>query len=86
MARKSTIKETLINSYTENTDYILKNIRKGNNGRPSHDIIISFDCMKKLCMTSRSKNGDTLRTYFINLEKCINTYSNNLFIILKKHT
>jgi superfamily II DNA or RNA helicase len=45
MARKSTIKETLINSYTENTDYILKNIRKGNNGRPSHDIIISFDCM-----------------------------------------
>ena len=72
--RKSTIKETLVKSYTKNVDYTEKNNKLDSAGRPSAIIMLTPDCMKRLCMVSRTKKAEDVRSYFIELEKHINQY------------
>lgn len=72
--RKSTIKETLVKSYTKNVDYTEKNNKLDSAGRPSAKIMLTPDCMKRLCMVSRTKKAEDVRSYFIELEKHINQY------------
>lgn len=73
-AKKGTIKDTLKNSYTKNIDYTETIIRNGVNGRPSEKIMLTPDCMKRLCMVSRTKKAEDVRSYFIELEKHIDQY------------
>jgi phage anti-repressor protein len=73
-ARKSTIKETLVKSYTKNIDYTETITKKGSNGRPSAKVMLTPDCMKRLCMVSRTKKAEDVRSYFIELEKHIDQY------------
>ena len=72
--RKSTIKETLVKSYTKNIDYTEKIIKNTTAGRPSYSVMLTPDCMKRLCMVSRTKKAEDVRSYFIELEKHINQY------------
>ena len=73
-ALKGSLKETLVKSYTKDIDYkIIKN-NQGKNGRPSDIIMLTPDCMNRLCMVSRTKKAEEVRTYFIELEKHINQY------------
>lgn len=74
-ARKSTIKNTLINSYTKNIDYkTKKGVSTG--GRPKEIILLTPDCFKRLTMMSRTKKAEEVRSYFIQLEKHIDKYKN----------
>jgi superfamily II DNA or RNA helicase/phage anti-repressor protein/predicted GIY-YIG superfamily endonuclease len=73
-AKKATIKDTLKNSYTKNIDYSETIIRNGVNGRPSSSVMLTPDCMKRLCMVSRTKKAEDVRSYFIELEKHIDQY------------
>lgn len=80
--RKSTIKETLMKSYTKNIDYKIISNNQGKNGRPSETIMLTPDCMKRLCMVSRTKKAEEVRSYFIDLEKHINQYKD---VIIEKY-
>lgn len=76
---KSNIKDTLKQSYTLNVDYSIVKQKNTNAGRPNEIIMLTPDCMKRLCMLSRTKNAEEVRTYFIELEKHIDKYKNIIF-------
>lgn len=80
---KAHLKETLIRSYTKNLDY---KISKGNStgGRPSEIILLIPDCFKRLCMLSKTKKAEEVRTYFLQLEKHIDKYKNYIVEALEK--
>ena len=69
-------------SYTKNIDYKIISNNQGKNGRPSETIMITPDCMKRLCMVSRTKKAEDVRSYFIDLEKHINQYKD---VIIEKY-
>jgi hypothetical protein len=48
-ATKGSIKETLKTTYTKNIDYTETINKTGANGRPSAKVILTPDCMKRLC-------------------------------------
>ena len=80
-ARKSTIKDTLVKSYTKNIDYTEKIVKNTTAGRPSFKVMLTPDCMKRLCMVSKTKKAEEVRSYFIELEKHINQYKD---VIIEK--
>ena len=81
--RKSTIKSTLINSYTKNIDYKIKK-GESSGGRPKEIIILTPDCFKRLTMLSRTKKAEEVRSYFIQLEKHIDKYKDYIIEGLDK--
>jgi len=78
-AIKNSLKETLTKSYTKDVDYTIEKSSEKTNGRPREIIMLTPDCMKRLCMLSRTKKAEEVRTYFIKLEKHIDQYKNELF-------
>ena len=78
-AIKNSLKETLIKSYTKDIDYIVSKSDEKTNGRPRELILLTPDCMKRLCMLSRTKKAEEVRTYFLDLEKHIDKYKNVKF-------
>ena len=83
-SKKGTLKETLVNSYNKNIDYI---ITKQNNGKISKSnkkiILLTPDCFKRLCLLSKTKKAEEVRTYFLELEKLINNYKNYIIEALQ---
>jgi phage anti-repressor protein len=72
---KGDMNKTLTNSYVKNVDYkILKG--KSTGGRPSDIILLTPDCFKRLCMLSRTKKAEEVRTYFLEIEKHLDKYKN----------
>ena len=63
---KGRIKETLTRSYIENIDYKISK-DKSTGGRPSENILITPDCFKRLCMSSKTAKAEEVRTYFIEI-------------------
>ena len=82
-SRKSDLKETLTNTYTKNLDY---KIKKGEStgGRPSEIILLTPNCFKRLCMLSKTKKAEEVRTYFLELEKHIDKYKDHIIEALNK--
>jgi hypothetical protein len=84
-SKKGTIKDTLLNSYNLNIDYKISKekvnfkISKSN----KEIILLTPDCFKRLCLLSKTKKGEEVRTYFIELEKLINNYKNYIINGLK---
>lgn len=80
-ATKKSLTETLKLSYTENVDYqrvrptdrYYKTSAKVNN---FVEYLLTPDCFKRLCMMSRSKNAEMVRTYFLAVEKAFYQYRN----------
>lgn len=83
-AEKKHLKETLTNSYIKNIDYTVSKKDINTGGRKSELILLTPDCMKRLCMASRTKKAEEVRTYFIELEKHINKYKNYIIDGLSK--
>lgn len=81
-AIKGSIKETLTKSYTKDIDYKVSRIKEGKNGRPMEIVMLTPDCMKRICMVSRTKKAEEVRTYFIELEKHIDRYKD---VIIEKY-
>jgi phage anti-repressor protein len=81
--RKSDLKSTLVNTYVKKIDYTVEK-GKSTGGRPSEIIKLSFDCFRRLCMLSKTKKAEEVRTYFIEIEKHLNKYKDHLIDILNK--
>ena len=80
---KAHLKETLSKTYTKNFDYKITK-QKIERGRPSESIKLTPNCFKRLCMLSRTKKAEEVRTYFIELEKHIDKYKNFIIDALNK--
>ena len=75
---KKNLKRTLVNTYIEKADYIIK-LEEPGKGRPSETVLLTPDCFKRLCMLSRTEKAEEVRTYFLQLENHIDKYKD--FII-----
>lgn len=83
---KNGFKKTLIRTYIKNIDYIInKNNNKniGSGGHNKENILLTPDCFKRLCMLSKTKKAEEIRTYFLELEKLIHNYKNCATIFVK---
>lgn len=83
-SRKETLKNTLTNSYIKDVDYKIYIKSKKIKGRPSELILLTPECFKRLCMSSKTKKAEEVRTYFIELEKHIDKYKNYIIEALNK--
>jgi phage anti-repressor protein len=77
LSKKYHLKDTLKSTYTQDIDYIVKT-EKSTGGRPNEKILLTGDCFKRLCMLSRTKKAEDVRSYFIDLEKHIDKYKNHI--------
>ncbi len=59
--RKDNLKKTLIASYIKNIDYKIQKIKSTSVGKPKEEILITIDCCKRLCLSSRTKKADEIR-------------------------
>ena len=82
--RKDNLKKTLERTYVRDIDYNIKLIKSNKKGRPHEEIIITPECMKRLCMSSASEKGEQVRTYFIQLESLIDKYKQTIIDDLNK--
>jgi phage anti-repressor protein len=82
--RKDSLKRSLIDSYIKNIDYKIKKIKSTTAGKPKEEILITSDCCKRLCMMSRTKKAEEVRTYFIEIEKLMNKYKNYIIEALNE--
>jgi phage anti-repressor protein len=82
--RKDNLKKTLIESYIKNVDYKIKKIKSNTPGKPKEEILITSNCCKRLCMMSKTKKAEEVRTYFIEIEKLMNKYKNYIIDALNK--
>lgn len=73
---KNKAKKTLIISYRKNIDYIITKIpkKKGSGGHNAEKILLTVRCFKKFCQLTRSKHGNDVRDYFIDVEETLNKY------------
>ena len=82
--RKRKLKETLTKSYNKNIDYIIKTENDGKISKSNKEIILlTPDCFKRLCLLSKTKKAENVRTYYLELEKLINNYKNYIIEGLK---
>lgn len=74
---KFTLLKTLHESYTKGSDYSEESKPKPS----SHNhkkVMITPDCMKRLCMRSRSTRAESVRSYFIEIENFLFQYNNQI--------
>jgi phage anti-repressor protein/predicted GIY-YIG superfamily endonuclease len=69
-------KNTLTKSYKKNIDYKILKIKKqhGSGGHNKEKIYITVNCFKKICQLTKSKMGNQVRDYFIQVESLLNKY------------
>lgn len=73
--KKNKLKTTLQKSYILNRHYILKNGKTHPHGGPVNiDIYITTRTFKKLCILTKTKKGEEVRDYFLDLEDLISEY------------
>lgn len=81
---KGEIKETLLRTYIENTDYtIKKETAIGKVGKPKEIILVTPKCFKLMAMQSRSKKASTVREYYYELEQVLDQYKEYIIQGLK---
>jgi phage anti-repressor protein len=69
--KKSNLKKKLTDDFIENIDY---NIERKSGATHVEIIKITPDCFKHLCMMSQTKKAKEVRLYFLNIEKIIRQY------------
>jgi phage anti-repressor protein len=75
---RGNIKKTLSETYREKIDYKISNNKSINAGRPRETIYLTPDCFKRICMLTKSSKGEEVRSYYIQLEKHIDKYKDNI--------
>ena len=79
-SKKGNLKDTLVNSYHEDIDYVTMQLPPSKQGgRPSIRVLLTTDCFKRLCLLSRTSKAEQVRSYYIQLEELVDKYKN--FII-----
>jgi phage anti-repressor protein/predicted GIY-YIG superfamily endonuclease len=78
--RKDNLFQTLKATYKKDIDYIIVNAKKPNpskyGGNNYKKILLTPDCFKRLCMLSKSKKAEDVRSYYIELESLLFRYYN----------
>ena len=49
---------------------------KGKGGQNTEKILLTIRCFKKFCQLTRSKHGNNIREYFLDIEYILNKYKN----------
>jgi phage anti-repressor protein len=75
---RGNIKKTLTESYRKNIDYKITENKSTTAGRPSEKIMLTPDCFKRICMLTKSSKGEEVRSYYIQLEKHIDKFKDNI--------
>jgi phage anti-repressor protein len=84
-SEKGKLKKTLVKTYTQNIDWIIKKEKEGKISKSNKEIILlTPDCFKRLCLLSKTKKAEEIRTYYLELEKLINNYKNYIIEGLQK--
>ena len=80
--RKDNLKVLLVSNFIEDQDYIILEKPKGkgrgigsNNVKP---VYLTYTCAKLLCMISRSEKAALIRNYYIDLEKLLIKYKEEI--------
>ena len=80
--QKSHLKRLLDDHFEEDEDFIIeeKNIGKGKGrgGNNRKKIMLTYTCAKLLCMLSKTKKADAIRRFYVELEKLIILYKDNI--------
>jgi superfamily II DNA or RNA helicase/phage anti-repressor protein len=83
--KKAKIKETLINTYNKNIDYKISKEKEGKISKSNKEIILlTLDCFKRLCISSKTKKSEEVRNYYIELETLLNNYKDYVIDGLKE--
>ena len=84
--QKHSAKDTLVKSYKKGIDYeITKVIKlKGTGGQKKEIIKITTYCFKKICQLTKSKRGNEVREYFIQVESLLNKYKDYIIEGMKE--
>ena len=82
-SRKDVLKETLLNSYHINFDFIILlrdklEKKSGSGGHNKEFILLTSDCFKRLCMLSKAKKAEKVRDYYIRLEELVDKYKDTI--------
>jgi phage anti-repressor protein len=78
--RKDHIKRLLQTNFSQDQDYIenkTKNL-KGTGKNNIKIVLLTYTCAKLLCMISKSDKASIIRNYYIELEKLLITYKDNI--------
>jgi predicted GIY-YIG superfamily endonuclease len=79
--RKDNLYITVRQSYKRDFDYIERPypaVPKRHGGQLKKQVLLTPDCFKRLCMRSRSRKAEDVRTYFISLEALVFKYRTQL--------
>lgn len=78
--RKDHLKTLLKSNFIFNRDYIeeKENGKKGRGINNTIHVLLTYNCSKLLCMISKSEKASLIRNYYIDLEKLIITYKDNI--------
>lgn len=86
--KKGNLKQKLIADFVENIDYNIEKRKiphKGKSGATHVEIIkITPDCFKHLCMMSQTQKAKEVRLYFLNIEKIVRKYHQEIQNKIKK--
>jgi len=84
--RKEDLKRLLVSNFIKNIDYIEHKISgfKGTGVNNRINILLTYTCAKLLCMISKSEKAAIIRNFYIELEKLIITYKDNIVNDLNK--
>jgi phage anti-repressor protein len=80
--QKSHLKRLLEDNFEENEDYIIEKkttgTGKGIGGNNRKRVMLTYVCSKLLCMLSRTEKADTIRRFYVELEKLLISYKDNI--------
>jgi phage anti-repressor protein len=78
--RKDHLKKLLISNFVKNTDYIevKESGQKGRGVNNTIHVLLTYNCAKLLCMISKCEKASLIRNFYIELEKLIITYKDNI--------
>ena len=80
--KKGHLKDLLQSNFTVNQDFIefkpqnVKTVGKGSNN--TKHVMLTYECAKQLCMISKSEKATLIRKYYIELEKLIIKYKDEI--------
>lgn len=77
------LSQTLHRNFKKDLDYTEKLVKRPANsvhkyGNNHKKIMITPECMKRMCMSSRSPRAEMVRTYFINIEEFLFHYKDQI--------
>ena len=84
---RRTFNKTIKKSYTLELDYIIQKSQRdklGKGGQTFETIILTPEAAKEICLCTKSKVGDQVRKYFIDIERALHRYHKHIIFSMDK--